>query len=646
MFFTQISLHKPPIFIVYHSSLAAGPMYKYLLLLTFLTCTSTTFAQYELREIPAKEESIRADLQEILKEANWATNQIDFKRFVSDENYALIQCQADQVLIEVYADDSEWGSVLYVALQKMGFYFPHPRIQISPENIAQELCGQKIYWRPALKYRGSHFHTLHPNEWVHAFNLGNEKIAIETINWLARNQQNIFDFSMLRLPKQDIYDRLKVSFQYAKDMGVHAGVTFGVAMQQQNSFKLVSLMGTFFDAKSERQIKRNLTELLEEVDMSFLSAEAGTSEFTNTNYERSLGWYKLLGEITHEHGVQMLAKVHISSNQHHPEYGNYNFLSQYCDEKVGVLPHTVFYYALEDELAPMYGNENFAHMKDFMLQEKDKRMTWFYPETSYYISMDIDVPLMLTEYLRGRAADMKLIYEQGVEGQLNFTTGQELGYWMIDWTVALLNNLEYEFDPLIALKLLGEDANIWQKHLDFQYQYLTEEQLISIVSFSNGGDEFAPSHAIHKRNILRHLAKSEEKTKFEIAQLEKAIPHIPSTDGIQNEELKLLLDITYLRFHHALYTRKALLDDKEQNLIQAAKYREEAQLLMNQVKKKYNRYPSARIFKHYKNPTAYPYGYGAMAANLYHWVREERMIEKKRYSPLFMPMYDFIDILF
>ncbi len=618
----------------------------FLTTILFLISNNILLGNFSLKKVTAKQNFIQNDLERILEEAELDKDYIQFEWIENRKNYAEVICNDNSFLIEVYASDEEWSSVFYNTLQQLGFLFPHPRIQISPESISEKFCGKRYYWKPALKYRGFHLHTMHPSEWVHGFMMGESEIAYETIHWLARNQQNIFQFSFQRTNKKKLFEYLTPIYEYAQNMGLYTGVSFGVALQQQNNPKLVSLLGTFSDKKSAKQIDKNLRFILESLPLSFFSAEAGTSEFTAVNYERSLNWINQLGDIASEYDVQMMTKVHISSNQEHPEYGNYNFLPQHADKQVGVMPHTVFYYALEDKKAPMYGNENFADMKDFMLQENKKRMTWFYPETSYYISLDIDIPFLHLEYLRARAADMQLIYDNELTGQINFTTGQELGYWLFDWTVALLNNSYYKFDPLIALKLLDENTDIWQEHLDFHFEYMTNEQLVAIVTFSNGGDELFPNHKIHERNLLRELKNSESKTLTEIEKLEKAIDAIPSTNGIKNRELKAYLDISYHRFYHALYVRKALLNNKEGNLQKAADYREKAQALMDEMIADFNRYPEAKIFEHHKNVTAYNYGYGAMAENLYYWQREEEMVRKNKYHPLFMKVYNYLDILF
>lgn len=60
--------------------------------------------------------------------------------------------------------------------------------------------------------------------------------------------------------------------------------------------------------------------------------------------------------------------------------------------RLGVLPHTVQHYGLDDP-APTYGNDGFAHVRDFIHQEAGRRRVLWLPETAYWVSFDIDIPL-------------------------------------------------------------------------------------------------------------------------------------------------------------------------------------------------------------------------------------------------------------
>jgi hypothetical protein len=500
-----------------------------------------------------------------------------------------------------------------------------------------------------MKYHGFHLHTLHPSEWVHGFLLGKTEIAMDTIRWFARNQQNIFDLSLLRQADSTIFKNLREPFALAKKFGIHSGIAFGAALHQQNSFKLISLPRTFSDRLSIRQIRARLPWILKNIDVSYIDVEMGTSEFTSTNYRRTLLWLNEIAEVADSFNVKMVVKVHCSNNQNDPKWGNFNFLPQFADSKVGILPHTVYLYGLADEHAPMYGNKNFKFILDFMIHQKDKRRTWFYPETSYFIALDIDVPLLLTDYLITRSNDSKLITDLGIEGQLVFTTGQELGYWLFDWTTALMNNKDFNFDPKIGLRLLGEDESSWEKILSYQNEWFKQKGLLSVVTFPNFGDELIPgTHLIHPRNFLKKLYKNPDLLDSEIAQIEEAIAQIPSEVNIKNTELRAMWEITEARIHHALWTRRALREPMmlKVHLDEAIRYRKFAHTKMKRVMRFHNRYPDAKIFEWHANPTAYPWGYGYTAATLHYWRREEEQVRQKNFSPFFMNITDFIDIIF
>lgn len=629
-------------------------MKLYLLLVPILALSLNASAKYSLQELTANKSAIENDLRLILVKAKLAPTLIKFKNESATSNDVKIVCSKDKKSIElqIRATSEEWSSTLYLGLQKLGFLFPHPRIQISPTlEKMREKCGMSFPWRPALKYRGFHLHTQHAGEWIDGFLMGNTKIAEDLINWLARNNQNIFDLYALRMEDQKIITYLKPLFEKARSLGVHPGITIGIAFHQQNAYKLVSLWGALFDGMSKNQIDENFPKLVDNLPISFLNVEMGTSEFTPVNYERMLAWLNQIGKLTKARNIQMMTKIHSSTNQKNEKYGNFNFLPKFASESVGILPHTVFYHALEDKNAPLYGNKNFEYMKKFMISQVDKRMTWYYPETSYFIALDIDVPLLLVEYLRTRTADMKVLYDNKVHGQLNFSTGQENGYWLMDWQVTLSNNLEYNFNPMIGLKLLGEDLNYWKKYMDFQKKYFTKKGLISIISFSNGGDELAPTHKILERNLLVELDENKKELEREIKDLNLAIENLPVTPkfGIDSE-LRHMVQITNLRLYHALYTRYALLNkdksrEKSDYLNKAAAMRDQAQIHMNFIMGNHNRYPESFVYKKKSNPSAYPFGYGYASSNMHFWKREEMMVKDNNFSVLYMNIWDFVDIV-
>jgi hypothetical protein len=483
---------------------------KFLALLLF---SFGSFANIgDLKPLSAQPRAIDQELYLILKAAK-LRNEVKYTYIPSIlKNQVSFRCQREKVIMDIKATKAEWGATFYYGLQKLGFYFPHPRIQISPsKEDLKKLCNKSFEFKPAFKYRGLHLHTLHPSEWVSGFMMNKEDIAIDTVKWIARNSNNVMDLSLLDDTQLNIIKRLDLPFRLAQNLGVHTGLAMGFALNQQNSYKLTNFFNQFFDSLSVSSIQEKITNFAKYLPISFLNIELGSSEFTAINYDRTILWMNEAQKIAQKFDVQTFIKVHVSSNQDHEKYGNYNFLPQYTDQEVGILPHTVHYFSLYDESAPMYTNKNFKHILDFTLQEKSKRPTWYYPETSYWINLDIGVPLLLTDYLKARALDMKNLSAQGLAGQINFTTGNELGYWLMDWTVMLLNNLEYNFAPMIGLKFLGEDLEVWKNIMDFQTKYIKLKNALGQITFENLGDELFPNHRVLTRPLLKELRQDREK---------------------------------------------------------------------------------------------------------------------------------------
>lgn len=599
-----------------------------------------------LVKLPYNDATVQDDLNKILEAANLPKNFIDYK-FVSDMGTEMkFICRDHQQTLFINSIPEERTSAFYKGLRELGFLFPHPLRQISPtENEIKAKCGQTWNWKPTLKFRGFHLHTLHPSEWVAAFYQERPDIADKTIRWLARNNQNIFDLSLLTAPLSEIEKQMRPHFELAQKFQIYTGVSLGIALNQQNSYKLLSLWDSYFGWSSDEKIEKGLNDLFKALPLSYVVLEAGTSEFTPTDFEKTLKWLNLSGKICEKNGKVHFTKVHVSSNQVSKTLGNYNFLPQFAEKNVGVLPHTVMFYGVVDEKAPMYGNKNFYGIRDFMLKENSKRPNWYYPETSYWVAMDVDIPLFLTDYLRTRALDVKFLNENGIEGQLNFSTGHALGYWLFDWNLALVADSDYHYDPMVGLRLLGEDKNIWKNIFDYQEKWYKDKGLIAILSSANLQDELSETHRIHDRFTMKQLSNNHDELKKEIALLKEAIAAEPSLDGVKDPEIHTLLVINNQRAAHALAIREALLGDKKQ-LDKAKEIRESAKKKIANLSQLPTNYPDLMIFKEWKNPTAYQFGYVFPAASLYFWEREENQVRNDSYFPFRGNMYDVLDIVF
>lgn len=616
--------------------------------------SSYTWAGTKTANLPildVNKKALEGDLALIEKEAKLTRGTLRINSIKEAEQFTVkISCKGQSYLFDVAAVKGEKAATLYKGLREMGFLFPHPMVQVSPSSQQmKKTCGRSYTWRPALRYRGFHLHNLHPNEWVHGFYMNRPEVGEAMVRWSARNGQNLLEMSILRTsPYDGLVMQMRKQFELARKLEIQTGITIGLAFTQQKSYKLLSVWQSFLGWGAEETVEQGLKKLYRDFPLSYIFLEAGTSEFTPTNYAKTLEWLNWAAKISQEHGAQIFTRAHISSNQHDKKYGNYNFLSQYAHESVGVLPHTVMFYSLLDEKAPMYGNKNFHGMKAFMLDQKDNRPTWYYPETSWWLGMDIDVPLLLTDYLYSRAEDFKFLYLNEIEGHINFTTGHAMGYWLFDWNLALINDLDYDFSPLIGLKLLGEPIPTWEKMIKFQHEWFKKKGLIAQLSSPNLQDELSETERIHDRFTMKQLRYNREQNKKEIALLEEGLAAWPDFSDVKNQELKDLLTITKLRHLHAIDLRKGLRHGNETKywVDKARVYRRQANDLVMKISKLPTNYPELPLFEVHENPTSYQFGYVYPAASMYWWKREEKQIVRDSFVPWRDNIYDVWNILF
>eukprot|EP01127_Copromyxa_protea_P018859 TRINITY_DN6018_c0_g1_i3.p1 TRINITY_DN6018_c0_g1~~TRINITY_DN6018_c0_g1_i3.p1 ORF type:complete len:522 (-),score=69.13 TRINITY_DN6018_c0_g1_i3:14-1579(-) len=167
-----------------------------------------------------------------------------------------------------------------------------------------------------------------------------------------------------------------------------------------------------------------------------ISTENGVSEFTHASCNKSLGWMNILVENS---PVPVYIKEHISSGQFcdgftDPVTGgplNFNFLPYYADKRLGVMPHTVQFYTVDDP-APTYGQQNFTFMLESALYTASvNRSTIYFGETAYWVNFDIDVPLFLPIYGYRALYDLRKTGSK-LAGCADFSSGFEFGYWLHD----------------------------------------------------------------------------------------------------------------------------------------------------------------------------------------------------------------------
>ncbi|MGB1062746.1 MAG: hypothetical protein ACPGZU_21565, partial [Ketobacter sp.] len=266
------------------------------------------------------------------------------------------------------------------------------------------------------------------------------------LEWAVANRQNRVEWFLLMAESwQPFADsperqrRLNILVDMAHQWGLAVGIDAPIVFRQQHAWTMVRQSG------NELEQIRSAIDWLDRAGFDYFEIEMGFSEFTHPDDQLMLDWMNEVARYSwQQYGKRSYVKVHCTQDQQaenftDPRTGkplNFNFLPYYADPLLGVMPHTVQYYDLQGP-AYTYSNDNFNFMHDYLRLEAGRREVLYYPETAYWVSYDIDVPLFLPLYADRRLFDLRLIARDEsngnpIQGQVNFSSGWEWGYWLND----------------------------------------------------------------------------------------------------------------------------------------------------------------------------------------------------------------------
>lgn len=574
---------------------------------------------------------------------------------------------------------------VYGLLQELlGFKFYHPKEIIIPTINHESLPKGKVEFsaQPKFEKKGFHLHTMHPLELTeqlldHTYKNGIEDIK-EYIDWLARNQQNYFEFNLLESIKiKEWVPYIKQAVEYMHERGIVAGLDLSLSMKQQKAFALYNSPPKSFRSK-KKQIKRNVDRLCE-ADWDVWSVEFSSTEFTSGNVKKKMDLQLYLNSLLIEKGVFLTGRKHVVRDETLVDKGGEVELVDSLDKYRGTMSHTVMFYSAVEEQAPVYGNENLKHMYDFILKEQGKREVWYYPESAYWITFDNSIPMFLMPYLSARLEDLQEMEKLGLEGHLTFSSGWEWGYWLFDWSIArwswhfTQNEEELDNYPTQYLDELFPQENLktfFKEQLDLQQTYIKDSNMIQYLAASSVTDEMwgKLNLPLQPRPQWKYKWLMNKSDKEAVDLVSKK--HIPllqnfafsSFGNALSEELDVFKDnllfqelldgikITALRSSHRAKTLEGILayrqaEDKKQKqevlkpfLEEAKQVREFALEIVKSREKQY-RYPYDLIAGKRWDHTCYHFGYLYTVSDLHFWKREESQIQNNKWSPFYLNIY-------
>ncbi|MCC2678813.1 MAG: hypothetical protein K0R29_1389 [Pseudobdellovibrio sp.] len=452
------------------------------------------------------------------------------------------------------------GYGAYAVLQDLGYKFLHPlrpdkeALNLDLTRLSRTSRTEEPYWPK----RGLHLHTMHPLELGNLLNGWgvsgpNDKAGWEQmlpywssyLEWMTAHKQNEVEWSLLWTPEAGDFNqsaerqnRLKQLNMMAKSWGVEPGLVVGVRFVQQNSFTLLRTTrpnknSPETKAANRQEVISNMNWILQ-TGVSSVGGEMGGGEFSSGDPSDTVDEMNYLADhlAAQNPPVHYRVKIHVSQGQSTKLFKdpmtnrdlNFNYLPLYANGKVGVMPHTVQMYSLTDP-APTYDNKDFTDILRFIkmassgMGRGERREVLFYPETAYWVSYDVDVPLFLPAYPYRRVEDLRMIAldersgdmkrsNSRMSGQMFFSSGWEFGFWFNDvitaeaaWNphVEAANAAE-SFQKVIADTFrLNERTQVLAQQLSTMAQHQHDLLIKGLV---NG----QPPKKVDKRNGIAYLA--------------------------------------------------------------------------------------------------------------------------------------------
>jgi hypothetical protein len=568
----------------------------------------------------------------------------------------------DDILAVTGSNESNLAYGTYELLEELGVRFFHPLEEHVPSYgtayFPRELDRTMT---PAFRVRGIHLHTLHPIEWFDAFNGSNLDEAKRFIDWLVKTGQNHVQWPILRTMDLESWSlHARAIIEYAHLRGVTVGVEplLFSASALQNNFVLAS------QDPWEAELDQNVDFL---TNIGFDQIELAMGEFLSEDPEQVIS---MLDRVVERSGIDVSVVNHIGNFpnlwvDYRGERVFFYFLPAHADARLIQNVHTVYFYDLYRPRGA-YGHDDFFMHREFLFEQLAAGRTVRYkPESAYWVSHDVDVPLFLPEYVHSRWNDIHRLVEEvrsrslpPLDGHVTFSSGHEWGYWMTDYlTAKMMWSPEKDLDHFFAhyAASFGTCSTQAQAALtrftELQTQYLFDQRLISYLSGDDFHDDLGaiagfvtiPARLPFEKALA--LA-GEERAAFRAEVIDPLATFAEEARSIESEVAKIcaafaspwcaeLLDgvaIVRLRAQHASHLYAAVdlsrrsPEEAQAELARAAEILTEAEAVIAR-REPYYRFDAARLTGAKDNPTIYRYGYLRQAHLTCYWKRQALQAE-------------------
>ena len=333
----------------------------------------------------------------------------------------------------------QWA--VYDLLERLGVRYLHPEETLYPAEVRWPVERIEVVERPAFWRRSFNAHRTHPIELSTPLDTPAANAAGFQRRWIDWNVK-------VRSTEVNGWDEGVIG-TYPYDRGFPRSAGLNLLNGQQGGRPVL-------DADDPRPESVQIAEAIDEQfapregvpPVTSFGFQFNPNEFTTADERLTVERISFITTYINERwpDVEVRTINHGTAQEAGPVYGVRFFdLSQHAPPSLAVQAHTLMFYDLERP-APVYGNASFRFLRDFIVREQAVRRMHYYPESSWWLTFDLPVPLYLAPVsLEARDHDLKLLAPYladapdaatGVVGHHTFTSGQEWGYWLIDYCTA------------------------------------------------------------------------------------------------------------------------------------------------------------------------------------------------------------------
>ncbi|MAC28456.1 MAG: hypothetical protein CMH59_18565, partial [Myxococcales bacterium] len=387
----------------------------------------------------------------------------------------------------------------YEWLHGLGVRFFHPEEEIvpaAPRWPAPFLRGEPTERQhtPAFRWRSASLHLTHPLELGDAFRTGeHEEDGRRYIDWLVKNLAS--------------FGHPGVGSGELADYGLRRGFPPQAGMRlygaQQGS---TAILDPDDPRPAEEQIAEAIDERMSATPRpAYFSFGFDPSEFTEVEDTVVVEQLGFVADHFAEHYPDVILQTtnHGTAGEPTETYGiRYYDLPKLAPENLGVKVHTLMFYDLFRP-APVYGNEDFSNLYDFMEEEYLDRNLWYFPESAWWLTFDNAIPLYLPITIEARDRDIQGIahmLEGGLDGHRVFGTGHEWGYWQNEYcSFRMAADLAYRWTDCLGdiASVMGgaeeEVAAVLQAAVERQEEFMFDAEAIRWLVGTDPETEIADS---------------------------------------------------------------------------------------------------------------------------------------------------------